>query len=678
MLISCNNVQTESQNTDSEMTEKPECKPLDIVNMDKSFTPGNDFYRFANGGWMKNTTIPEDKARYGAFDELLEQNKKNLKAIIDEAVAAKKAPKGSVKQKIGDLYASGMDTTAIDKVGIEPLKPFFDKIDGIKSVDDLIQVAGYFHSFGIGPFFGLYSDQDSKNSSMVVMHLSQGGLSLPDRDYYLGKDKRSKEIRDEYVKHIANMFVLVGESPEKSSKIADKILTIETKLAEKSMSRLERRDPYKTYNKFTYDELKGLAPTVNWDSYFVAMDINQPKEFIVMQTEFIKALNDFINDISLDDWKTFLKWKFLTRSASFLNNEIVEENFDFFGRKLSGNKKNEPRWKQVLNVTNAVLGEAIGQLYVKKHFPPEAKQRVLDLVNNLKKAFEVRINGLDWMGDETKAKALEKLASIKVKIGYPNKWRDYTDLEISRDSYFQNLVNARKFSMRYNMSKIDKPVDRDEWHMTPQTVNAYYNPNSNEIVFPAGILQPPFFFMNGDDAVNYGAIGVVIGHEMTHGFDDKGRLYDKEGNLKEWWTEADAEEFKKRSEVLVQHYHGFVAIDTLRVDGKLTLGENIADYGGLTMAYKALEIAKEAKGEKLDEKIDGFTQKQRFFLGYAQVWRQHIRDKELMRRLKEDVHSPGEYRVNGAVFNIPQFYEAFDVKPDDMLYRKPEQRAKIW
>ncbi len=658
-----------------EANETMAIKALDRANMDTAVAPGEDFFAYANGGWMKNNRIPDDKSRYSAFDELNDANMENLKSLMEEA-ANVKAADGSIMKKIGDFYAAGMDTAAIEAAGITPLSEDFAKIDAIRTVEDIQNHLAYMHSETIFPMFNIFSGQDEKNSEMVITNLWQGGIGLPDRDYYVSEDARSEEIRAAYLDHLEKMFRLMGVDAGKAKAAAKIIMDIETRMAKASMTRLEMRDPHKVYNKMTIEELGELSSNINWRNYFAGIGVAGPGDINVGQPEFFEELSEMITDVSIDDWKTYLRWNLINDAASYLSSDFENQNFDFYGTVLSGKKQLQPRWKRVLGAVNGSLGEAVGEIYVKKYFPPEAKEQMLKLVGNLKKALKSRIENLEWMGDSTKQQALEKLSTINVKIGYPDKFRKYDGVEVSRDSYLKNIASASKFNFRYRLDKIGKPVDRDEWHMNPQRVNAYYSPNLNEIVFPAAILQYPFFTLGADDAVNYGAIGVVIGHELTHGFDDQGRKYDKSGNLNDWWTETDTEKFDERIQVLIDLYNSFTAIEDLTVDGKLTLGENIADLGGVTVAYEALHEA--LKQNPAPAEIDGFTPGQRFFLSYAQVWRQNIRDKELKRRLKEDVHSPGRFRTNGALMNFGPFYEAFNIKPSDKMYLKDGERAVIW
>ena len=650
--------------------------PINNANLDTTAKAGDDFYQYANGGWLKNNPIPADKSRFGAFEEIDELNTTQLKGIMEEAAADKSAKAGSIKRKIGDFYTSGMDTSRIEKAGVKAIQAELDKIDAIKTIADLEKQIAYNHAAGMPALFNLYSAQDEKNSEAIIAQLGQGGLGLPDRDYYLSSENRSKEIRAEYQKHLVRTFALLGQNNDVATKSAETVLKIETALATASSTRLELRDPIKNYNKMDLEKLKKISKPFDWTLYFNSVGITKTKDLNVGQPKFFTAMAKLTSTVPIEDWKTYLKWNLVRSSSSYLSSAFDKEHFAFYGTVLSGIKQMKPRWKRVVDETSGSLGEAVGQLYVEKYFPAKAKERMIKLVSNLKVALNERIQNLKWMSDATKKEAELKLAKINVKVGYPDKWIDYSKVTVSTASYFENVMNANRFAVRRDFDKIGKPVDRADWGMTPQTVNAYYSPNMNEIVFPAGILQPPFFFIDADDAVNYGAIGVVIGHEMTHGFDDQGRLYDKVGNLHDWWTKNDAAKFERQTKVLIDQYSNYKILDSLHVDGKLTIGENIADLGGVNVAYTAFQKALEGKDKT--EKIDGFTLDQRFFLSYAQVWRNNIRDQELMRRLKEDVHSPGIARVNGIVYNIPAFYKAFDIKATDKRFIPEEKRANIW
>lgn len=651
--------------------------PFDIQNMDKTVKPGDDFYTFANGTWLKNNPIPADKNARSTFDELFEKSRRDIKEIIETAAASKDVKAGSSTEKIGTFYNSGMDTVLIEQKGTAPLKPFFDKIESIKNIVDVQNVGAFFQSYSISPFFYLFSNQDAKNSASVIAQCYQAGIGLPERDYYFNNDESTKKIREKYLIHLTKMFKLLKDKPEVASKNAETVMQMETRLAKASFTNVENQDPQKTYNKLTIDGLNKLAPDINWKSYFAQTGYSDFPEINIYQPVFIKELNSMMKTVPVDDWKTFLRWQLINSTAAYLSKDFVNQNFDFYYTTLSGQEKMEPRWKLVLDATSGSLGELIGQLYVEKYFPPVAKQRMTDLVMNLKKSLKQRIENLTWMGPQTKQEALAKLEKMGVKVGYPDKWRDYSGLSVSNESYVLNVLNSQAFEFRYSMDKVGKPVDPTEWGMTPQTVNAQYNPFRNEILFPAGILQPPFFNLDADDAVNYGAIGMVIGHEMTHGFDNQGRQFDKDGNLRDWWTKEDSKAFEEHTSMLIDQYNKYEVLDSTFVNGKLTLGENIADLGGATVAYNAYKLSLE--GKESPKPIDGFTNSQRFFLSYAQIWRTNMRDEELRKRVKTDVHSPAKVRINGVVYNMPEFYSAFpDIKPGDKLFRAPEQRPVIW
>ncbi|MCX6154257.1 MAG: M13 family peptidase [Candidatus Kapabacteria bacterium] len=650
-------------------------KSFDVNGMDQTIKPGTDFFKYTNGNWCKNNPIPPEYSRYGSFDILQEQNYSNIKGLLESAAADKNAKHGSVAQKIGDFYSTGLDIEKIEKDSWNPIKEDLLRIDQVRNFEQFTQIIISLHKKGIFPLFYFGSAQDEMDSEKIIAMIYQGGLGLGDRDYYLGTDKRSTELRTEYKKYIQNMFQLIEISPEAATRASETIINIETQIATGSRTRLELRDPQKNYNKMTLEELSKIIGKFNFHEYFKLFGVAAEAPINVGQPDFIKNLSMAFESIPLQDWIVYVKWHLINSSAGYLNSKFENERFHFYGTVFSGKEKMKDRWKRVLEATSSAMGEAIGQLYVEKYFPPEAKKRMLELVANLKTALAGRINKLEWMGDATKKEALNKLNKINVKIGYPDIWRDYSLLQISKESYLSNVWAANEFEFKRDLEKIGKPVDRSQWDMTPQTVNAYYSPNMNEIVFPAAILQPPYFNLEADDAINYGAIGTVIGHEITHGFDDQGRQYDKDGNMKDWWTENDAKNFKAHTQVIVDQFNTFVAIDTMHVSGELTLGENIADIGGLTVSYNA--YMNSIKNKKV-ENIDGFTPQQRFFLSYANIWKQNIRDKELMKRIKEDVHSPALFRVNGALPNIPYFYEAFNIKQGDKLFLAPDQRAKIW
>ena len=656
----------------SDNAEKKAEPAIKLEDLNTAVDPGQDFDAFANGGWKKLNPLPEDRARYGCFDKLSEVAEKQLNELVKET-ASKTNEKGSIADKTATFFNQGMDSVKLEKQGFKPLTPYFHEIETIKTIDDVEVTIAKFHKYGFSPLFGFYGSADSKNSSLVIAQLSQGGIGMPDRDYYLNDDPRSKELRTKYILYVEKIFTLLGDNDAMAKKSAQTIMNLETRLAKASMTRLEQRDPHLTYNKITTKELVTRSPNFNWNRYFTLQGVGDPGEINLGQPIFIREISSVLKEVPVEEWKTYLRWNVINSTASYLSDDFVNAKFDFFGKVMSGVEKMRPRWKRVLGETSGALSEAIGQLYVAKYFPAEAKQRMVNLVANLRISLEARIKNLEWMGPETKVKAVEKLHAVNVKIGYPDKWRDYSGLEILDDSYVQNVIRSNQFETAFNYSKINKPVDKSQWYMSPQTVNAYYSPNMNEIVFPAAILQPPFFFLKGDDAVNYGAIGVVIGHEMTHGFDDKGRKFDKVGNLTDWWTEEDSKLFDARAKVLADQFSSFIVLDSIHADGKLSLGENIADLGGLNISYQAFKLA-----NKETNKIDGFTPEQRFYLAYAHVWAQNIRDKEILRRTKEDVHALGNLRVKGPLRNIPEFYTAFNIKPGQPMYLDQAQRAKIW
>ncbi|MCK9205604.1 MAG: M13 family metallopeptidase [Salinivirgaceae bacterium] len=658
-----------------EQVAETKVKPIDTLNMDVTAHPGTDFNQYANGGWMKNNPIPEDKSRFGSFDQLIDSNEKQLKNLVDE-LSTQTFADGSVSQKIATFFKIGMDTLQIEEKGANGISNFLESIAAIETKEQIQQQLELYHKHMISSAFGVYGGADSKNSEMVITHLYQSGLGMPDRDYYLNEAERFATIREKYLLHLENNFKLLGDDSTTAKTNAQAVFNFEKRLAVASMDRLDLRDPNKTYHKLNQADLAALVPNFDWNHYFTAIGLENPGDVIVMQPGFLGEFNRMLAEEPLESWKTYFRWNLVRSTAGLLSNNFVDEQFNFYGKVLSGTPELKPRWKRVLDVTNNSLDEAVGQIYVEKYFPVQSKERMIQLVTNLKIALGERINQLTWMSAETKANAQEKLAAINVKIGYPDKWMDYSNLEIKEDSYVANALRARKFSFDDMVSKINKPVDKLEWHMPPQMVNAYYSPTMNEIVFPAGILQPPFFYPEGDDAVNYGAIGVVIGHEMTHGFDDKGRLYDKNGNLNTWWTEEDSKLFTGRADVLVKQFDAFTVLDTIKANGKYTLGENIADLGGINIAYTAFSKTEQWKNPQ--QKIEGFTPNQRFFLAYAHIWAQNIRDAEILRRTQEDVHSLGKYRVNGPLRNVPEFHDAFRIDSTDYMYLAESERAIIW
>ena len=659
----------------SEIARSGEVKGFDRSNMDTTVSPAVNFYEYANGNWLKNNPIPDEYSIWGTFNQLAEENYKILKKILEKAAKDKNAERGSNEQKIGDFYFTGMDSTQIEKDGYNPIKPELKKIAAIKSRQDLYKEIAELHKKGTPALFNFFGNADAKNSDMEIAQLAQGGLGLPDRDYYTHEDARSNDVRTKYVEHVAKMFILIGQDKELAEKNANIVMNIETRLAKASLTRVERRDPNKNYNKMTLAHLSEIDPGFEWKNYFKLVGMPNPGDINVGQPDFFKEVAVMINDVPLADWKVYLTWKVVDDAAAYLSSPFENENFEFNGKFMSGAKVMPERWKRVMQSVNRSLGEALGQLYVHETFPPEAKERAHKIVMNLLEAMGERIKALEWMSETTKKMALKKLASFTVKIGYPDKWRDYSKLNIKRDSYAANMMRASEFAVHRNLSKIGKPVDKTEWGMTPQTVNAYYSPSKNEIVFPAGILQPPFFNQQADDAINYGAMGAVIGHEISHGFDDQGRQFDAQGNLKDWWTKEDADKFKERAQKIIDQFNSFVPIDSMHINGSLTTGENIGDLGGLNVAFTAFKKTDEYKNNEI---VDGFTPAQRFFLAWAQVWRNNIRPQALMLRLKTDPHSPGEYRVNGPLSNMPEFWKAFNVKEGDPMRNPPDKVVKIW
>ena len=652
----------------------PQAKPIDPANMDLTVKPCDDFFHYANGNWIKNNQIPAAYDQWGSFNILAEQNNEVLKGILENAATDRSAPEGSNKRKIGDFYATGMDSVAIEAMGWQPIAGDLNRIDAMKDSKDVETELALLHAMNVQPVFGFGSEQDPKNSVEEIGRIHQGGLGLPDRDYYFAADERSKKIREEYVAHMTAMFKLVGDDDSTAASEARSVMTSETRLAKASRRRVDLRDPDKNYNKMTQEQLASLAPSIDWKKFFVATGWLNPGNVDVEQPEFFKEVNAMMDSLSVADWKSYFRWRVISASANALSSTFVTESFRFRSI-LTGAKEIQPRWKRIRAMVDGSMGEAVGEVYVAKAFPPTAKTRALEMVHNIKNALREHIKAITWMDDTTKDAALKKLDAIVVKIGYPDKWRDYSKLTIDRSSFVDDLRRSSQFAMEREIQKIGKPVDRTEWGMTPQTVNAYYNPAMNEIVFPAGILQPPFFDFRADDAVNYGGMGVVIGHEISHGFDDEGSKFDADGNLKMWWTADTRKKFDERTEVLAKEFDGFVPIDSLHINGEQTLGENIGDLSGLSIAFTAMENA--LKGKAV-EPIDGFTPEQRFFLSYAQLWRNNTRPERLRLQVKTDFHSPGEYRINGPLRNLQAFYDAFGCGNDGAMYLPPEKRALIW
>lgn len=598
-----------------------------------------------------------------------------VKTLVEKAAADNSAPAGSVTKRVGDFYTSGMDSLAIEKRGITPILPLLDRINAITDKQGVLDEISHLRVAGIaGPLYGFFVGQDRKNVEHMIPQLSQGGTSLPDRDYYLKKEGRNVAIQEAYAKYVTRLFTLSGMAPEKASQQATIIFELEKQLAAAQMSRVEMRDAYKTYNKFLIADLSKLTPGINWQQTMAQLKVTGEDSILVNSPAFFKSMDSLLTTVPLDQWKIYLQWNVLRSSAGYLSSDFVNANFEF-NQVLSGQKVQTPRWQRMSSQTDGSIGDLLGQLYVKEYFKPEAKERMAELVTNVRKAFANRIQQLDWMGAATKEKALAKLAAFRPKIGYPDKWRNYDGLEIDRTKYYENVINVARWNYDDMISRLGKPVDRERFGMTPPTVNAYYSATLNEIVFPAGILQFPFFDPNADDAINYGGIGAVIGHEMSHGFDDNGSKYDADGTLRNWWTDDDRKRFDEKTKTLQEQFDGYTILDTIHVNGKLTLGENIGDLGGLNVAYEAFKMTEQGKSGK---KIDGFTPDQRFFLAWAQVWRQNILSQTAAQLILTDSHSPGEYRTIGAPVNMDAWYKAFKVKPSHKLYKKPEDRIRIW
>jgi len=646
---------------------------FDTANLDKTCKPCDDFYQFAMGGWMKANPIPPEYPSWGSFAQLADKNQQHLKQILEEAASTKAAP-GSNEQKIGDFYSSCMDTSAIDAAGTKPIEPDLARIAEIKSVADLQAEAVRLQERGANALFRFSSNQDAKDSSQVIGSAFQGGLGLPEREYYLKDDDKSKQLRDSYGEHVRKMFELLGDPADKAAAEATAVLKIETALAGASMKNTDIRDPNKTYHKMVLAELKTLTPNFSWDAYFKSVGHPELREINVGQPEFFKTLDAQLTATSLDDWKTYLRWHLVNGAAAGLSEKFVAEDFDFRGKTLTGAKEIQPRWKRCAQATDRALGEALGQVYVQKYFPPEAKARALEMVHNLIAALHDDLQTLPWMGPDTRAQATAKLEAFAVKIGYTDKWRDYSALKIDRRSYAENQIRATVFEFARRLDKIGKPVDRTEWGMTPPTVNAYNNSSMNEIVFPAGIMQPPFYDPKADDAVNYGGMGAVIGHEITHGFDDHGSQFDGKGNLKNWWSDEDLKNFKARAACVSDQFDSYVVDGDLHENGKLVLGESIADLGGLAISYAAYEKSLGGKPRPPDK--DGFTAEQRFFLGWAQVWGANERLEFARLMANTNPHPLARFRANGPLSNLGIFAQAFGCKKGDAMVR--EQACKIW
>ncbi|AXQ31865.1 M13 family peptidase [Solimonas sp. K1W22B-7] len=645
---------------------------IDPENFDRKVRAQDDLYRAVSGGWMARTEIPADKASYGAFTEIDDRAEVLLRKIIEESAADKKAAAGSDTQKVGDYYRAFMDERRVNGLGLAPLRPTLAQIDALQDRRQLPKLLAGLSKIGAGPV-PAWIDQDAKDSTRYIVYLEQGGTGLPDRDYYLSADAKFAEIRPKYVAHIAKMLTLAGIADAEAT--AQKIMALETTLARAQWTKVESRDDDKTYNLRTLAQLRKLTPRFDMRAYLTEQGLGATPGVVVRQPSFYKAWDKAMAELPLPLLRDYLKWQLLSDFAPYLSKDLVDENFAFYGTTLRGIQKLKPRWKRGVDVTEGALGEVTGRIYVARHFPPEAKARMQKLVETLLAAYGDSIRKLDWMSPQTKEKALLKLSKFTTKIGYPDKWKDYSALVVKPDDLLGNVMRSARVEHEREAAKLGKPIDRGEWFMTPQTVNAYYNPAMNEIVFPAAILQPPFFDMQADDAMNYGSIGAVIGHEIGHGFDDQGSKFDGDGNLKSWWTRADRARFEQRTKKLIEQYGRFEPVPGHKVNGELTIGENIGDLGGLAIAYKAWQTSLAGQPSPV---IDGISGEQRFFMGWAQSWRRKYREADLVQRLKTDPHAPDEYRCNGVVVNLPAFYEAFGVKPGDRLYLPPEQRVSIW
>ncbi|MDQ3805909.1 MAG: M13 family metallopeptidase [Acidobacteriota bacterium] len=649
---------------------------FDTSRMDKSAPACADFYQFANGNWLKATEIPAAFSSWGSFNILAENNRKTLQDILEEAAKKTSAPRGSAEQKVGDFYASCMDAGRREAEGAKPLQPELARIEQMKTAKDLQAQLAHLHRMGVPALFDFDALPDFKNSSVVMGIATQGGLSLPTNEYYTKTDEKSKELREQFVQHVTRMFQLLGDAPDKAAAGAKTVMAIQTRLAQNSRNPVELRDFSKQYNKMGAKELAGLTPSFAWGDYFAALGLQRDLSVNVAHPEFYRAVDKMLGEIPLEDWKTYLRWHLVSAAAPSLSSKFEDESFSFNGRVLSGRKEQYPLWRRCVAATDAQLGEALGQAYVARAFTPESKRRMQAMVNNLIAAFRERVSKLDWMSDPTRRQALAKLNAFGQKIGYPEKWIDYSSLDVSRDSYAQNVMRASAFEVRRELAKIGKPVDRTEWAMSPPTVNAYNNWLRNEIVFPAGILQAPFFSPEADDAINYGAIGAVIGHEITHGFDDQGAKFDLEGNLKNWWTDADLKNFEQRSECIVNQFAAYEVEPGLKMTGKLVSGESIADLGGLQVAYDA--FMKSLEGKPRPPAVDGFTPEQRFFLGWAQVWAAKYTPEIARLITQSDPHPISRFRVNGPLSNMPEFAAAFQCKATDPMVRPEKDRCKIW
>lgn len=672
-VAACNETSTSTQTAPTEIKKTALASGIEKANMDTSVRAQDNFYQHINGGWLKNTEIPGDKTAIGSFYDLRDKADNDVKAIIEELAATKDLKFGTDEQKVADLFRSYMDTEARNAAGIKPVQAILDQITNLKDKNTLATFFGETQKIGINNPLAFYISVDAKDSSRYATHIWQNGLGLPDKDYYFNETERYAKLREGYVAHIEKMFVLAGLKDGAAA--AKAIMALETKLADFHWTRVQTRDSEKRYNKFETANLNTITDKFNWDLYLEAQGVAAQKDIIINQPDFVKGFGDIFADTSIADWQAYLTFHALSAGAGYLTADLDNENFDFFSKQLSGRKEQRPQWKRGVSVVNSNLGEVIGKVYVGRHFTAEAKSRMSTLVENLRSSYGESITDLEWMSEDTKKSAHVKLAAFTPKIGYPDKWEDYSELEIKADDLVGNIMRSAKLGHKKQLEKLGGPIRKWEWGMTPQTVNAYYNPTVNEIVFPAAILQPPFFNMAADDAVNYGGIGAVIGHEMGHGFDDQGSKYDAEGNLRNWWSEQDLAEFAKRTKSLVEQYSKYHVFEDLTVNGELTLGENIGDLSGVTIAYKAYKASLNGQEAPV---IDGLTGDQRFFMGYAQIWRSKIVEASMRNRVATDPHSPGEFRALGSLSNMNEFYEAFDIKKGDAMYIEPEKRVKIW
>lgn len=674
-LVAIGLISWQNQENSSSQNNEGNQLGFDLANLDSTISPCDDFFLYTSGNWIKNNPIPETESRWGSFNELIESNNKNVKDLLDEIVQKSDFEKGSYQQLVADFYKSGMDSNAVEKAGIQGLKPILAKVSNIQSLDDYLKLNTEFKGLGISHPWSIYVGIDEKNSSRHLLQVSQSGMGMPDRDYYLKSDSSSVEIQEKYRIHLEKMLVLSEYEEDKAKKAAVGIYEFEKLLAKAAMSRVDRRSPEKTYNKMAYKELLEIAPSLKLDYYFKTNNLKFDTA-VVKQPDYIKSLDSIISNTSIQVLKDYAHWSVIDAYAAYLSSDFVNQNFDFFNRTLRGSRKLKPRWKRILSSLNAGLGEPLGHMYVDKHFPASSKENIKNMVEDLRAAYKLRIEGLDWMGEETKKKAIEKLEGFTYKIGYPDKWKSFEGLEISPDNFLINVINLNRYGIAENFAKLDKEVDRSEWYMPAHIVNAYYNPANNEVVFPAGILQAPFYNPEAEAALNYGGIGGVIGHEFSHGFDDEGSKYNKDGNLNDWWTVDDRSRFDVKTKALAEQYSSYEPLEGVFVNGKLTLGENIADLGGLTLAYNAYKTSLENGREEVV--IDGFTWQQRVFLGWAQVWQTNQTDAYLRNQVTTDPHSPAKYRVNGTVSNMDEFKAAWGCKDEDPMINSGDDQVKIW